>query len=585
MKLDVSAFIRQSSHTIHKGEKKMHMNVKKKLLLSFSAVLILLTILSSISYYQFGSVNTSYSAAIEDRLQKIKLANDIASYAYQEQGAVRGYLITGSDDYLTHFDEKGQQFKETANTLSAITTADEAKKLLAEMIEAENQYQAVSKELIMLKQQNKEATYTKLMVTKGGPIVTHFQEISDQLGALQENLLLEKKDQLSDQAKDTQLFILIISILTILVGLAIALLISKNIATPVVLVSEAVNQIAQGNLAIDKVNVKNNDEIGQLATDFNQMTENLRHLVQQVSQTSEQVAASAEELTASAEQTSSATGQVATSIEGVASNSETLTIHADETATTVSEMATGVQKVADTTSTVAEFALETSKQASKGNEYIIKVIEQMKSIHISSNNTSVVIKELHSRSSQIGQIIEVITGIAEQTNLLALNAAIESARAGEHGRGFAVVADEVKKLAEQSSASANQISELIQAIQTDTVQIVDMMNHEIAEVAEGMTIVEETGNTFSTILKSIDNVNSEMQEVSAISEEMSAGVEQVSASVLEMADIVKSSASNTAEIASASEEQLASMQEVSSAASELAKMSESLSDLIKQFKV
>lgn len=563
----------------------MHMNVKKKLLLSFSAVLILLTILSSISYYQFSSVNTSYSSAIEDRLQKIKLANDMVNYSYQEQGAVRGYLITGSDDYLTHFDEKVQQFKETSDTLSAILTADKAKKLLAELIKVESEYQAIGKELIALKQQNKEAAYTELMVTKGGPIVTHFQEISDELGEYQENALLEKKDQLSDQTKDTQLFILIISILAILTGLAIALLISKNISKPVQVVSEAVNQVAQGNLAIDQVNVKNNDEIGQLATDFNQMTANLRHLVQQVSQTSEQVAASAEELTASAEQTSSATGQVATSIEGVANSSETLASHADETATTVSEMATGVQKVADTTSTVAEFALETSQQASKGNEYIFKVIDQMKSIHTSSNNTSVVIKELHSRSSQIGQIIEVITGIAEQTNLLALNAAIESARAGEHGRGFAVVADEVKKLAEQSNASANQISELIQAIQTDTVQIVDMMNHEIAEVAEGMALVEETGNTFGTILKSIDNVNSEMQEVSAISEEMSAGVEQVSASVLEMADIVKSSASNTAEIASASEEQLASMQEVNSAASELAKMSESLSDLVKQFKV
>ena len=147
------------------------------------------------------------------------------------------------------------------------------------------------------------------------------------------------------------------------------------------------------------------------------------------------------------------------------------------------------------------------------------------------------------------------------------------------------MAEEVKKLAEQSRESANQIAELIQVTQTDTAQVVAMMNNEITEVTEGMRLVQETGKSFNSILKSIESVSTEIEEVSAISEEMSAGVEQVNASVAEVNHIIKTTADSTAKIASGSEEQLASIQEISAASASLAKMSEDLNDIVKQFKI
>lgn len=564
----------------------MKITIKSKLLLSFTTINLLLALITGITYFQFKTVNTSYSDTIEERLHKISLASDMIEDIYREQSAVRGYLVNSSETELNRIKELNLAFK-TGSTklLNESSPGTPGHQLTKQMINLESQYSEVTNQLISLKKQNNKKAYNKLMNEKETSLVDSLHEVSTDLANYQQNSLLEERDTLSDKVKDTQLTILTISILTIIIGVTIASLLGRNLGKALQLISKMTEQIAQRNLLVDPIKIKNKDELGLLATNVNQMAENLRTIIQQVSRTSGQVAASAEELTASTEQTNSAASQVTTSIEEVAKHAEILTANADETANTVNEMSIGVQRVADTTSTVAESAFETTRQANIGNEHILEVIDQMKSIHSSSNKTNEVIKELSNRSNQIGQIIEVITGIAEQTNLLALNAAIESARAGEHGRGFTVVAEEVKKLAEQSRESANQIAELIQATQTDTDQVVEMMNNGIIEVTEGMRLVQETGESFNSILKSIESVSSEIEGVSAISEEMSAGVEQVNASVAEVSHIIKTAAESTAKIALGSEEQLASMNEISTASAALAKMSEDLSDIVKQFKI
>ncbi|MBP2240983.1 methyl-accepting chemotaxis protein [Cytobacillus eiseniae] len=423
------------------------------------------------------------------------------------------------------------------------------------------------------------------MKEKGNAIASQVSENVEKVLDHQETIFKNTSKEQTEIIKGMKTLLIVISTLAYLVGVFVAFYLSRIISNPVKQISYSAEQIAKGNLAIEDVKVKNRDEIGQLADSFNQMTKNLRELIVQVESTSGQVASSAEELTASAQQTNAATEQIVTAMQEVARGTEIQGKNTEDSALAVNEMATGIQRVAEKTSAVAVTASDTTKQAVDGNESILKVIDQMRSINHSTIETNKVMKELNSKSAEIGQIIDMITAIAEETNLLALNAAIESARAGEHGKGFAVVANEVKKLAEQSRASASQVANLVNVIQNDTLRISDMMDQSSIEVNVGMNLVQETGKTFDSISRSVENVSAEVQELSAISEEMSASVEQVNSSIAEVSRITNDAVERNGEIAAASEEQLASMEEVTSSASSLAKMAEELKGLIKKFTV
>jgi len=200
-------------------------------------------------------------------------------------------------------------------------------------------------------------------------------------------------------------------------------------------------------------------------------------------------------------------------------------------------------------------------------------------------NSSNIVHLLGKKSSEVGNIVTLITQIAAQTNLLALNAAIEAARAGEQGKGFAVVADEVRKLAEKSGDSAGQIDGLIKEIQTEMMSAVISMNEGTNAVKEGIVLVKNAGNSFHEILSDVDGVSKNMQEVSAVVQQIYAASQMMVQSVEKIAEITKDSAVGAQNIAAASQEQNAIMKEVSNAADMLTQMAIGLEKKFSIFKM
>ncbi|WP_366290400.1 methyl-accepting chemotaxis protein [Paenibacillus sp. AN1007] len=379
--------------------------------------------------------------------------------------------------------------------------------------------------------------------------------------------------------------ILVVSIVATLLALFIALFIASMISRPIKKMTEAASAIADGDLTGEAITLKNRDELGILAAAFNTMSTNLRSMIQSVSETSEQVAASSEELLASAEQNTKASEQITETVEELSVGTANQVDIVKRSSQAMNEMALGSEQIAELAQSVSVSAVDAANQSAEGNQIIQQAVQQMGAVRNSIASLRELVTGLGERSAEIGTITEVINNIARQTNLLALNAAIEAARAGEHGRGFAVVAGEVRKLAEESSASAQQISEIVQLIQQDTNHAVEAVKVNSNETEAGIELVTAAGEAFEQISNAANKVAGDIEEVSAGSEEMSASTNEVVSYVTQISNIASEAAGAAHNVSAATQEQLASMEEIASSAGMLSKMAEELQGQVGKFKV
>ncbi|MEV5110648.1 methyl-accepting chemotaxis protein [Bacillus sp. LBA3-1-1.1] len=377
---------------------------------------------------------------------------------------------------------------------------------------------------------------------------------------------------------------LIVMFISLVVGGVLIYFVTISITKPLKQLVVTSKEISEGDLT-QTIQIHSNDEIGQLAKGFNEMTHSLRTLIGRINTSAGHVAAASEELTASVRQTSEATEQITSAMDEISSGATTQTASVENGAMLLFDVTEGIQHVATSSSSINTASAHTREKAEDGEKLVGKTVNQMQSIAESVSQSDAVIQLLNNKSKQIGDILEVIQNIADQTNLLALNAAIEAARAGEHGRGFAIVADEVRKLAEQSSVSSSEISKLICEIQDDMSKTVKSMNNVNEEVQSGLVIANETKQNFTEILQSTNEIADQIKTMVETANGMSKGANEVSISVGQIAMTAQNNATSTQSVAASAEEQLASMEEISSAAGTLSQMAEELQVLIERFKV
>lgn len=280
-------------------------------------------------------------------------------------------------------------------------------------------------------------------------------------------------------------YMLVIAISMCVIVTLVSYLTSRAIINPLRETVKVLDRVSEGDLRT-RVQVRSKDEIGQIGRSLNRAIENMSNMLRSIAQ-------NAINLNDSSTQMSSV--------------SQSLGLNATETsdkANAVSKVSTEINRDINTVATAVDqmstSIVEISRNAGEATRVAAEAVQV-------AEQTNRIVRKLGDSSTDIGNVVKVITTIAQQTNLLALNATIEAARAGEAGKGFAVVANEVKELAKATAKATEEIGQKVEAIQSDT-------QGAVGAIAQISTIIDHMNDIFNTIASAVEEQTATANEIS-----------------------------------------------------------------------
>jgi methyl-accepting chemotaxis protein len=384
------------------------------------------------------------------------------------------------------------------------------------------------------------------------------------VGAMQDDVL--------DDIYQMRWMIGLASLAFFVVGIVIALMISRAILLPVRNCVNLLKDISEGEGDLTKrLPVESNDEIGQLAQYFNTFVEKLQRIIAEISGNAQTVASSATQLSAVSKQTtqsvqslSSKTSTVATAAEEMSANITSVAAGMEETTTNLSSVAAATEEM---TSTIGEISVNTERARGTTDSAAHQV-----------DNFAGILRDLGASAQEIGKVTDTISAISSQTNLLALNATIEAARAGDAGRGFAVVANEIKELALKTAEATNDIRTKINGIQTAS-------GSAVTDIGQIVKVIGDVNDIVTTIAAAIEEQSAVTREVATNINQATTGVQDASVRASEMSGVSRDIAQDITAVDSITGDIRSGGEQVEASAEELSKLAEQLKGLVNQFKI
>jgi len=583
------------------------MTIRQKLYTNFGAVLAMVVVLLLANLVAVQREHSAKAAASQ-ALAMAETTDKITFQMMQNRLHLSSYLLSGDTRELDRLNEGMRKLNEYLLDSEEKASTDEQRTAFQNLQKNEQAWMTEFANSVIGKRKEVDAgnaTVAELQIfylqRDASSWVKNSTDFLESAAMANKKILEERRKSDETAGTATVALALLSTLLALGLGVAITLSTAKSISTPLNDLMKVARQIGNAGDLEHEVDIRRQDEIGELSRSFatmvtylkemagvseaiaggdltveavprskndtlgnafTRMIEGLRNLVRsvrdaasQVTNASSQVAGASDESAKISLQTSSAIDEVTSTmhemsvnVQNMVKNTQVQASSVAETSASIDQMVASIQRVADTAKVLLDISNRSREEVHSGITTMEKATDGLNRINTTIRSSGEIIDALGQRADDIGKIIEVIDDLAEQTNLLALNAAIEAARAGEHGLGFAVVADEVRKLAERSAQSTKEISDLIQSIQKEARKAVENMNRSTGIVNEGLGL----GQELSVALRKISNVVTEVykfaQEIGAATNEQSHGSAQIARATTRLNEI-------THEITSAVEEQ------------------------------
>ncbi len=463
----------------------------------------------------FEELEEEANTVYETKLANSDAANRLIKHALECRRQEKNFMLRGDPKYQKENDKTMETIYAECKALMDSLQVKADDEAVAAIQAAARQYKKAFDGWIDLHDQEK--VKEEKMVENA----RHFTELCDELRSGQ-------KQKMGATIAQSNTMMFGAAAVAIIVGVVIAMIISRGVAGNLRRAVTFINQFASGDFT-QKLHVKSKDEVGEMATALNTCVDELSDLIAQIKETAAQFDEGSRVVSESSQTLASGAQQQSASVEEITAS--------------VEELSRSIEQVKGNAQDADEVGKQTSRLAEQGGAAVQKSAEAMELIRTSS--------------TQIAEIIQVISEIAGQTNLLALNAAIEAARAGEHGLGFAVVADEVRKLAERSNQAAGEITTLIK--------------ESTQRVEEGGRLSQETAESLTSIIEGVEKTTTKIADIASTTIQQAAGAEEVAKAIQGVSEVTEQSAAGSEEMASSSEE--------------LAAQSASLRKLVSRFKV